>query len=460
MATDKGAKKKAAVADIEDVDTVDGPKTHYQIGQEQKLFMFDELSPGSCFFLPAGTHIYNTLMSFMRQEYQKRGFQEVITPNIFNKKLWETSGHWYKYKQNMFVFNIKNDAVDGTDGTDGHGVADTCPGAADGTDADNGNKNNQHEDHNIFAMKAMNCPAHCLMFKHMNLSYKDLPLRLADFGVLHRNEASGALRGLTRVRRFCQDDCHIFCTKEQLHGELVGALRFLKDVYTIFGFSFDIELSTKPEEYIGSDEVWAHAEQILKEVLINNFGDKWKLNEGDGAFYGPKIDIHIKDSANRSYQCATIQLDFNLPDRFDLSYQTANVDSQYDRPIIIHRAIYGSLERFFGILCEHYQGKWPLWLSPRQVAIVPISNKFGEYCDLIYEALKKKGYMVRLDDSDNTFNKKVRNAEVDCFNYILVIGKKECSDLTVNVRQTNKVIGAMTLDSFVELMNEGIANYC
>ena len=297
---------------------------HRKIGKEQELFFFDELSPGSCFFLPHGTRIYNKLMEFTRQQYRIRGFTEVVTPNVFNSKLWDISGHNVNYKENMFHFD--------------------CEGQE-------------------FALKPMNCPGHCLMFGYRTRSYKELPIRLADFGVLHRNELSNALTGLTRVRRFQQDDAHIFCRFDQITDEIGNALLFMEHVYGVFGFEFSLELSTRPEKFLGEIKQWEEAELALKNAL-DKFGKPWKINPGDGAFYGPKIDIHVHDCMKRAHQCATIQLDFQLPNRFKLEYMNENKETSV--PVIIHRAIYGSVERFFAILIEHIEGKWPFWISPRQ----------------------------------------------------------------------------------------------
>ncbi|CAH1756924.1 12642_t:CDS:10 [Entrophospora sp. SA101] len=309
---------------------------------DKQLFFFDDLSPGSCFFLPHGARIYNTLIDFIKSENQKRGYQEVITPNLYNTKLWEQSGHLQNYEENMFCFDIEKEK---------------------------------------FALKPMNCPGHCLLFKHRDRSYRELPMRLADFGVLHRNELSGALSGLTRVRRFQQDDAHIFCREDQIEEEINSALEFLKHVYGIFGFTFQLRLSTRPEKYLGKVETWEFAEKKL-ETALNRFGDPWGINPGDGAFYGPKIDITVSDALKRKHQCATLQLDFQLPERFNLEYRTQTVDDaehSYARPVMIHRAILGSVERMIAILTESFGGKWPFWLSPRQVMVIPVANSFSDY---------------------------------------------------------------------------------
>uniref|UniRef100_A0A674AR52 threonine--tRNA ligase n=1 Tax=Salmo trutta TaxID=8032 RepID=A0A674AR52_SALTR len=380
-------------------------RDHRKIGKEQELFFFHDLSPGSCFFLPRGAYLYNTLTDFIREEYCRRGFQEVASPNIYNSKLWETSGHWQHYSDNMFSFPVEQD---------------------------------------IFALKPMNCPGHCLMFSHRPRSWRELPLRLADFRVLHRNELSGTLTGLTRVRRFQQDDAHIFCTMEQIESEMKDCLDFLRCVYYVFGFSFQLHLSTRPEKYLGDIDVWNQAEKQLENSL-NEFGEPWKLNPGDGAFYGPKIDIKIKDAIGRYHQCATIQLDFQLPIRFNLTFVGKDWDDKA-RPVIIHRAILGSVERMIAILTENYAGKWPLWLSPRQVMFVPVNPTCEEYAKRVTRFVEA-GFMADADlDSSCLLNKKIRNAQLAQYNFILVVGEKEKLTNSVNVRtRDNKVHGELSV---------------
>ncbi|NXY89660.1 SYTC protein, partial [Alcedo cyanopectus] len=390
-------------------------RDHRKIGRDQELFFFHELSPGSCFFLPKGAYIYNTLIEFIRSEYRKRGFQEVVTPNVFNSKLWMTSGHWQHYSDNMFSFEVEKE---------------------------------------IFALKPMNCPGHCLMFDHRPRSWRELPLRLADFGVLHRNELSGALTGLTRVRRFQQDDAHIFCAMEQIEEEIKSCLQFLRTVYDVFGFSFKLNLSTRPEKYLGDIEVWNQAEKQLENSL-NAFGEKWELNPGDGAFYGPKIDIQIKDAIGRYHQCATIQLDFQLPVRFNLTFVSHDGNDK-TRPVIIHRAILGSVERIIAILTENYGGKWPLWLSPQQVMVVPVGPTCDEYAQKVRQHFHAAGLMADVDvDPGCTLNKKIRNAQLAQYNFILVVGEKEKASGTVNIRtRDNKVHGERTIDDTVRRLLE------
>jgi len=434
-------------------------RDHRVIGKDQKLFMFNQLSPGSAFLLPHGARIYNTLVEFLRDEYWRRGYEEVGSPNVFDFQLWETSGHAGKYKENMFSFDVEK---------------------------------------REFGVKPMNCPGHCLIYGSTRRSYRELPMRMAEFGVLHRNELSGTLAGLTRVRRFVQDDSHIFCTPEQVKTEVIAFLDFMKHVYDIFGFTFELELSTRPKNYLGEVETWAHAEQMLTEALDeftdSKCGEGWQLNPGDGAFYGPKIDIKLYDALKRRHQCATCQLDFQLPIRFDLWYhgpgtqEASNADGdgsteaglgpdlrsspvtdveQVDtdqtmvpteaktaaggkhRPVIVHRAIYGSLERFFAILTEHYAGKWPFWLSPRQVIVVPVDPKFIDYSREVQEELRKSKFFADVDATDRKLAKKVREAQLAQYNFILVVGQAEVDERSVNVRtRENAVQGSQPLLEF------------
>lgn len=430
-------------------------RDHRILGVKQELFMFNALSPGCPFFLPHGQRIFNTLQAFMREQYWKEDYTEVQTPNMFDFDLWVQSGHAANYKDNMYTLD-----VEGRD----------------------------------FGLKPMNCPSHCLMFRSRARSYRELPLRLADFGVLHRNELSGTLGGLTRVRRFQQDDAHIFCTEQQLKQEVSNFLNFLKSVYSIFGFNYELHLSTRPEKYMGDIGVWDRAEKVLEEALIEFTGKKcgekdgWNLNPGDGAFYGPKIDIQLFDALRRQHQCATLQLDFQLPIRFDLQYQTGThvpsegqdvkpqkpakvepvkekatgnansgtkkqnndccggsdannevidapaVKEGYARPVILHRAIFGSLERFIAVLIEHYAGFWPFWLSPRQSIVIPVSEKFLGYAKQVREKLREGHFHVEIDISNRTLGKKLAEARNHYFNTILVVGEQEVRDQMVNLR--------------------------
>ncbi|XP_030832161.1 threonine--tRNA ligase, cytoplasmic isoform X2 [Strongylocentrotus purpuratus] len=384
-------------------------RDHRKLGKEQELFFFHELSPGSCFFQPKGAFIYNTLVEFIRTEYRKRGFQEVISPNIYNSKLWITSGHWQHYDDCMFQIDVEKEK---------------------------------------YGLKPMNCPGHCLIFDTRPRSWRELPLRMADFGVLHRNELSGALSGLTRVRRFQQDDAHIFCPQDQIEEEITGCLEFLQAVYDVFGFTYKLALSTRPEKYLGEIAVWDSAEKQLENTL-NKFGAEWRINPADGAFYGPKIDITILDALRRSHQCATIQLDFQLPIRFNLKYSAA--DGTEKRPVIIHRAILGSVERMMAILTENFGGKWPFWLSPRQCIVIPIGPAFNDYAITVKDKLHNAGFSCEADtDAGDTMNKKIRNGQLAQFNFILVVGEKEKTNGTANVRtRDNQVHGEKSIDEII-----------
>jgi len=423
-------------------------RDHRVLADKYDLFFFHTLSPGSAFFLPAGAFVYNKLIAHIRSEYMKRGYTEVVTPNMFNLDLWRISGHYDHYLENMFTFDVE-----------GQG----------------------------FGLKPMNCPGHCLMFAHRIRSHRDLPIRLADFGVLHRNEFSGALTGLTRVRRFQQDDAHIFCRVDQIRNEVAGVLDFMNSCYTIFGFTYELNLSTRPKKALGSRELWDQAEGMMKDAL-EEFGKPWKINPGDGAFYGPKIDIKVFDALGRPHQCATIQLDFQLPIRFKLRYkssgkqekegegeeeeeeekapaaaahdhapsaETATVVTElpagFERPVIIHRAILGSVERMIAVLLEHTAGKWPFWLSPRQLCIVPVSMDNIPYCQQVYAQLKAAGFEVTLEASTKTMNKKIREAQLAQYNFILVAGNDEQTSNSVNVRsRDNTRVGTKTIAEAIE----------
>jgi len=389
-------------------------RDHRRIANQQELIMFHDLSPGSAFWLPHGTRIYNNLVNFIKEQYWKRGFHELITPNVYNLDLWHKSGHAMHYKDDMFCFDVEGQE---------------------------------------WAMKPMNCPGHCLVFGNSIRSYRDLPLRFADFGVLHRNELSGALTGLLRVRRFQQDDAHIFCREDQIESEVLAALDFMKEVYTIFGMSYKLELSTRPEKALGDKEVWDRAETALAKAM-NTFAGKggWKVRAGDGAFYGPKIDIKVLDAMDRMHQCATIQLDFQLPIRFDLNYNTGSKEKghEFARPVMVHRAVLGSVERMFAVLCEHWGGKWPFWISPRQAMVVPVHAEFKSYAEEIQARLHKEGFFADVDVTKATFQKKVRNAQVSQYNFQLVIGKNEVEHRTVNIRtRDNKVEGEMKIEDMI-----------
>mmetsp|Transcript_6212 Transcript_6212/g.8231 ORF Transcript_6212/g.8231 Transcript_6212/m.8231 type:complete len:777 (+) Transcript_6212:58-2388(+) len=409
-------------------------RDHRRLGTLQDLFFFHQLSPGSAFFLPHGARIYNKLVEFIKKQYWKRGYDEVVSPNVYNMKLWEISGHAKHYRDDMFIIDVEDQE---------------------------------------FGLKPMNCPGHCLMFANSLKSYRELPIRMADFGVLHRNELSGALTGLTRVRRFQQDDAHIFCREDQIKNEVLGALDFMKEVYGIFGMSYKLELSTKPEKALGDHALWEMAESELEKAL-DEFAGKgnWQVNPGDGAFYGPKIDIKVFDAMERVHQCATVQLDFQLPIRFDLRYKTAvqaaadgqdskkEEDESWKRPVMVHRAMLGSVERIIAILTEHFGGKWPFWLSPRQVLVVPVGAGFLDYATDVQVQLKAAGFFADVETSNKTLNKKVREGQLAQYNFILVVGATEQEAGTVNVRtRENKQEGAKTIAEVIEMFKSLVESH-
>ncbi len=383
-------------------------RDHRKLGKDLELFMFHDWSPGSAFFLPKGAIIYNELIDFIRGEYRKRGYKEVITPQLFNKALWELSGHWQHYKENMFVLNVDNEE---------------------------------------FSMKPMNCPSHVLIFKNRTRSYRELPLRIADFCVLHRNELRGVLGGLTRVRKFAQDDAHIFCTREQIGAEITQLLEFVRFVYVdTFRFEFKAKLSTKPEKSMGDQQLWVLAEKALEDALKAS-KLKYEVKPGEGAFYGPKIDFDVRDSIGRDWQLATIQLDFQMPIKMEAEYE--GQDGKRHPAVMIHRAILGSLERFIGVLTEHYAGKFPLWLSPVQVRILTVADRFNDYANKLRQKYLDAGVRVEVDDKAESVPYKVREAELDKVNYIIVVGEKEVAANTVTVRK-GKEQYTMDADKFVE----------
>ncbi|KDO18649.1 threonyl-tRNA synthetase [Saprolegnia parasitica CBS 223.65] len=418
-------------------------RDHRIIGKAQSLFLFHPWSPGSSFMLPHGTRIFNRLASFIRHEYRKRGYDEVVTPLIFKKELWETSGHYENYKEDMYSVRP------GMDDDKPMSCADHANHAALQSD----------DDGDLFGLKPMNCPGHCLMFKENKVySYRELPVRFADFSALHRNEASGALTGLTRVRRFHQDDAHIFCRPDQVQDEIQSCLAFIKHVYGVFGFEFQLRLSTRPEAYMGDLTLWDSAEAQL-EAALNAFDMPWTLNAGDGAFYGPKIDIAVRDALKREHQCGTIQLDFQLPLRFNLKYDGS--DGNEHTPIIVHRAVLGSIERMMAILIEHTAGKWPLWLSPRQVAVLPLTEHQEAYAQQVHAALHAHDVYVDVIGHGKTLNKRIRDAQLAGYNYIVVVGEKEAATNEVNVRTRdgNAVLGTSSVDSFVEKILSEVAAF-
>ncbi|WP_291256010.1 threonine--tRNA ligase [Fusobacterium sp.] len=388
-------------------------RDHRKLGKELELFFMSEYGPGFPIFLPKGMAIRNTLINLWKREHTLAGYTEIMTPIMLNKELWETSGHWFNYRENMYTSTI---------------------------------------DETEFAIKPMNCPGGVITYKHQLHSYKDLPIRCGELGTVHRHEFSGALHGLMRVRCFTQDDAHIFMTPEQIESEIIGVVNLIDKFYSkLFGFEYHIELSTKPEKAIGSDEIWEKAESALAGAL-DKIGKPYKLNPGDGAFYGPKLDFKIKDAIGRTWQCGTIQLDFNLPERFDISY--IGEDGEKHRPVMIHRVVYGSIERFIGILIEHYAGAFPLWLAPTQVKLLTISDETVPYAKEIYNILLEKGIRVELDDRAESIGYKIREANGKYKVPVqLIIGKNEVENKEVNVRRRgSQEQVSMKLDEFVNMI--------
>ncbi len=390
-------------------------RDHRKLGRELGLFMMHEAGPGFPFFLPDGMVLKNTLLEYWREIHQKAGYVEISTPIILNRSLWETSGHWDHYKNNMYTTVI---------------------------------------DEEDYAIKPMNCPGGVLVYASEPRSYRDLPLRMGELGIVHRHEKSGQLHGLMRVRCFTQDDAHIFMTPEQIRDEIKGVANLIDQVYSLFGFKYHVELSTRPEDSMGSDEDWEIATSALQGAL-DDLGKDYVINEGDGAFYGPKIDFHLQDSIGRTWQCGTIQLDFQLPQRFELEYTGA--DGEKHRPIMIHRVAFGSIERFIGILIEHFAGAFPTWLAPVQVKILPISDKFLDYARSVEEKLRGEGVRVSVDTRSEKIGYKIRSAQLAKIPYMLVVGQKEEEEGVVSVRSRFKGDeGQRSLDAFLADIKEEI----
>ncbi|MGM9877426.1 MAG: threonine--tRNA ligase [Bacilli bacterium] len=394
-------------------------RDHKKLGKELGLFMISEYGPGFPFFLNNGMVLRNQLENFWYEEHTKEGYEFIKTPIMLNKDLWELSGHWYNYRENMYTSEI---------------------------------------DDKTFAVKPMNCPGGMLVYKNSLHSYKDLPLRVGELGQVHRHEASGALNGLFRVRTFTQDDAHIFMREDQIESEVIRLINFIDRIYSVFGLTYSIELSTRPEEkYIGDIEIWNKSEKALEDACIAS-GHECKINPGDGAFYGPKLDFHIKDSLGRVWQCGTIQLDMNLPERFDLTY--IDSDGSKKRPVMLHRVIYGSIERFIGILIEHYAGAFPLWLSPNQVNIIPVNNEYHlEYATKIKELLEKDNIRVTLDNRNEKLSYKMRESVVKKIPYTLILGDKERDNNTISYRiyGSDKTI-TLSIDEFINMLKDEIRN--
>ena len=390
-------------------------RDHRKIGREMDLFAIFEEGPGFPFFMPNGMIIRNELESFWKSEHRKRGYEEIKTPLIMNEQLWRTSGHWDHYKDNMYFTKI------------------------DGED---------------YAIKPMNCPGSLLAYKRKMWSYRDFPIRMGELGQVHRHELSGALHGLMRVRTFTQDDAHIFMLPDQIKDEVIGVVKFIDDVYNMFGFTYHIELSTRPDDSMGSDEEWEAAETALREAM-ETIGVPYVINEGDGAFYGPKLDFHLEDSLGRTWQCGTIQLDMQMPQRFDITYVGA--DGEKHRPVMIHRVIFGSIERFIGILTEHFAGKFPLWLAPVQVKLLTVTEKFVPYAEEIKAKCEEAGLRVELDGRNEKIGYKIREARNQRDSYLCTIGEREAEAGTLSVRSSKAGdLGEMNADEFIAKLVEEI----
>ena len=390
-------------------------RDHRKLGRELDLFDIYEEGPGFPFFLPKGMVLRNILEDFWREEHRKNGYQEIKTPIILNQDLWHRSGHWDHYKDNMYTT-----VIDGND----------------------------------YAIKPMNCPGGMLVYKRRIHSYRDLPQRMAELGLVHRHELSGALHGLMRVRCFTQDDAHIFMTPDQIESEILGVMRMIDSFYSVFGFKYSLELSTRPDDSMGTDEQWETATEALRRALEDN-GKPYTVNEGDGAFYGPKIDFHLEDSIGRTWQCGTIQLDFQMPERFDLSY--VGQDNERHRPVMTHRVIFGSIERFIAILTEHYAGAFPLWLNPVQIKILSINERNIEWCNEIEKKLTAEGFRVESDHRSEKLGFKLREAQLQKLPYMIVIGDNEVGERKAAVRsRRDGDLGSMTPDEFIERCKEEI----
>lgn len=388
-------------------------RDHRKLGKELGLFTIMEEGPGFPFFLPKGMILKNLLIDYWREIHNRESYVEISTPIMLNRQLWETSGHWDHYKENMYTTNIDDD---------------------------------------IFAVKPMNCPGGMLVYKQFPHSYRDLPIRMGELGLVHRHEKSGALHGLMRVRCFTQDDAHIFMTKDQITSEIKGVVRLIDEVYRLFGFTYHVELSTRPENSIGSNEDWEMATDALKTAL-DELELPYVINEGDGAFYGPKIDFHLQDSIGRTWQCGTIQLDFQLPMRFEAEY--VGSDGEKHRPIMIHRVVFGSIERFIGILIEHYAGAFPLWLAPVQIKVLPITDRNVDYAKAVFDKLRSAGFRVELDNRNEKVGYRIREAQLQKIPYMIVLGDKEQLDNTISVRERKSTdTKILALDEFLKQVEQ------
>ena len=392
-------------------------RDHRKLGKELGLFMLAEEGPGFPFFLPKGMTLKNTLLDYWRECHKRYGYVEIATPIILNQELWHRSGHWDHYKDNMYTT-----VIDGED----------------------------------FAVKPMNCPGGMLVYKSEPHSYRDLPLRAAELGLVHRHEMSGALHGLFRVRCFTQDDAHIFMTREQMKDEIINVVKLFDEMYSTFGLTYQIELSTMPEDHMGDEEVWRFAENTLQ-AAIEEMGKPFVINAGDGAFYGPKLDFHLADSLGRTWQCGTIQLDFQMPERFELEYIGA--DGEAHRPVMIHRALLGSIERFIGVITEHFAGAFPTWLNPVQVKVLPVTDRAAEYAAQISRSLEAQNFRVEVDGRNEKIGKKIREAQLEKIPYMLVVGDRDMEAGTVSVRhRAEGDLGAMSLENFTAMLRQVVDN--
>ena len=390
-------------------------RDHRRLGKELGLFTLMEEGPGFPFFLPKGMVLRNTLLDYWRKVHKKYGYVEISTPIILNQELWHRSGHWEHYKENMYTT-----VIDGED----------------------------------YAVKPMNCPGGMLVYKTEPHSYRDLPLRMAELGLVHRHELSGALHGLFRVRCFTQDDAHIFMTWDQMEEEIQNVVRLFDEVYSVFGLTYQIEVSTMPEDHIGDEKTWDFATETLKKA-ISDMGKDFVINEGDGAFYGPKLDFHLADSLGRTWQCGTIQLDMQMPERFELEYTGA--DGEKHRPVMIHRVVLGSIERFIGVITEHFGGAFPAWLTPVQVKVLPVTDRAAAYADGVAKALDEAGFRVEVDHRSEKLGYKIREAQTMKIPYMVVVGDKDMENHTVSIRhRTGEDLGAMSLDAFTALLKEEV----
>ena len=390
-------------------------RDHRKLGRELGLFMLTEEGPGFPFFLPRGMVLKNTLIDYWREVHKRYGYVEISTPIILNRKLWERSGHWDHYKANMYTTVI---------------------------------------DEEDYAIKPMNCPGGMMVYASQPHSYRDLPLRVGELGLVHRHELSGALHGLFRVRCFTQDDAHLFMTPDQLKDEIKNVVRLFDEVYSVFGLPYKIELSTMPEDHIGTVEQWEHNQDILKEA-ITEMGKDFEVNEGDGAFYGPKLDFHLADSLGRTWQCGTVQLDSQLPERFELEY--TGEDGEKHRPVMLHRVVLGSIERFIGVITEHFAGAFPAWLAPVQVKVLPVTDRAAEYADQVAAGLDKLGFRVEVDHRSEKIGKKIREATLEKVPYMLVVGDRDMENGTVSPRhRTGEDLGGMSLEQFTALLRDEV----